>query len=146
MPPKTKNPELIKQRLAELEAMDIKALKDEWHRYFDYKPPRYQREYMLPRIAYHVQALALGGLSQNARNKLKRLAFKDQVKMQDKYQPSPGTRLVREWNGKRYDAIVCEDGFEYDGKRHKSLSNIAEQIVGCKRSGPEFFGLTGESK
>ncbi len=135
--------ERVKQRLAELEAMDLPALKAEWHRYFDYKPPRYQREYMLPRIAYHVQAMTLGGLSQNARNKLKRLAFRDQVKMQGKYTPAPGTRLVREWNGKRYDVIVREDGFEYDGARYKSLTGIAEQIVGCKRSGPEFFGLQG---
>ena len=38
--------------------------------------------------------------------------------------------------------LVREDGFEYDGRRYRSLTVIAEKITGAHWSGPRFFGLT----
>jgi hypothetical protein len=38
--------------------------------------------------------------------------------------------------------LVKEDGFEYEGKRYRSLTMIAGRITGAHWSGPRFFGLT----
>lgn len=53
----------------------------------------------------------------------------------------PGTRLVREWNGRTHAVDVSEDGFVFDGKTYRSLSAIAKRITGAHWSGPRFFGL-----
>ena len=53
----------------------------------------------------------------------------------------PGTRLVREWNGRTHVVDVSEDGFAFDGKTYRSLSAIAKRITGAHWSGPRFFGL-----
>ena len=53
----------------------------------------------------------------------------------------PGTRLVREWNGRTYHVEVVADGFVWNGRTHRSLSAIAREITGAQWSGPRFFGL-----
>jgi hypothetical protein len=53
----------------------------------------------------------------------------------------PGTRLVRTWKGKKYSVMVKNDGFEYEGKTHTSLSQIANDITGSRWNGWAFFGL-----
>lgn len=54
---------------------------------------------------------------------------------------SPGTLLVREWQGTNHQVTVLPTGFEYKGQHHTSLSAIARQITGTAWSGPLFFGL-----
>ena len=41
-----------------------------------------------------------------------------------------GTKLVREFKGKRYSVTVIPNGFEYNGRTYKSLSAIANEITG----------------
>jgi hypothetical protein len=53
----------------------------------------------------------------------------------------PGTTLIRYWKGERHTVTVLDEGFEYLGQPHKSLSAIAKKISGTKWSGPAFFGL-----
>ena len=53
----------------------------------------------------------------------------------------PGTRLVREWRGVTHTVLVHADGFEWNGKRYRSLTVIAREITGAHWSGPRFFGL-----
>src|SRR2546421_12558707 len=53
----------------------------------------------------------------------------------------PGTKLVREWHGRAHTVMVAEDGFEFDGKRYRSLTRVARLITGVHWSGPVFFGL-----
>ena len=53
----------------------------------------------------------------------------------------PGVTLVREWNGRTYQVVVQEHGFQMDGKDYSSLTAIAKKITGAKWSGPRFFGL-----
>jgi hypothetical protein len=36
---------------------------------------------------------------------------------------------------------VLEEGFAFEGRLHKSLTAIAQQITGTHWSGPRFFGL-----
>ncbi|MBF0311688.1 MAG: DUF2924 domain-containing protein [Magnetococcales bacterium] len=55
--------------------------------------------------------------------------------------PAPGARLIREWQGVEYVVTVLDDGFEYQGRKFKSLSSVAKAITGTHWSGPLFFGL-----
>ncbi len=55
----------------------------------------------------------------------------------------PGTKIYREHNGITHEVEVVSDGFEYNGRKWKSLSSIANKITGTKWSGPKFFGLRG---
>jgi hypothetical protein len=52
-----------------------------------------------------------------------------------------GTMLVRHWRGHAHTVLVREEGFEYEGQHHRSLTVIAERITGAHWSGPRFFGL-----
>ena len=52
-----------------------------------------------------------------------------------------GATLVRQWRGHTHTILVREEGFEYEGKRYRSLTVIAERITGAHWSGPRFFGL-----
>lgn len=53
----------------------------------------------------------------------------------------PGTILVREWQGIIHHVTVVADGYIWDGRQHRSLSEIARAITGTKWNGPRFFGL-----
>src|SRR5204863_6098083 len=53
----------------------------------------------------------------------------------------PGTRLVREWQGRTYEVLVLDDGFSWQGTGYRSLSALARKITGTAWSGPLFFGL-----
>lgn len=52
-----------------------------------------------------------------------------------------GTKLVREFKGKRYIVIVLNDGYEFNGEKYKSLSAIANKITGTRWNGKKFFGV-----
>ena len=54
---------------------------------------------------------------------------------------APGTRLLREWQGRTHHVTVLVSGFEYDGQAYRSLTAIARAITGSAWSGPLFFGL-----
>ena len=57
-----------------------------------------------------------------------------------------GTRLVREWRGVTYTVLVHADGFEWNGRRYRSLTIVAREITGAQgvagfggRSGPNVI-------
>ena len=54
---------------------------------------------------------------------------------------SPGTELIRSYQGQTYTVLVRDTGFEWNGSCYGSLSEIATLITGSRRSGPKFFGL-----
>ena len=56
-------------------------------------------------------------------------------------QLKPGTRLMREWQGRTYEVVVLDDGCSWEGARYRSLSALARKITGTAWSGPLFFGL-----
>jgi hypothetical protein len=53
----------------------------------------------------------------------------------------PGTELLRVWQGNTYKVLVIENGFSWNGRFWKSLSEIAREITGTRWNGPRFFGL-----
>ena len=55
--------------------------------------------------------------------------------------PPVGTVVRRVFDGKTHEVTVCVEGFEYEGRRYKTLSAIANQIAGSRWNGFLFFGL-----
>jgi hypothetical protein len=53
----------------------------------------------------------------------------------------PGTQLMRSWKGKKHTVLVKTDGFDFQGERYTSLSQIANEITGTRWNGHLFFGL-----
>ncbi len=131
----------IQEQLAALQDMSMLELQTLWGKYFKHPPQRMRRDFMIVEISYKLQENTYGRLSQTIKNKLDRMAFGEQQQSQPKFTMSHGTRLVREWNGTKHAVTVCENGFEYNGKPYRSLSNIACEITGTRWSGPLFFGL-----
>jgi hypothetical protein len=64
-----------------------------------------------------------------------------QVIANAKIEIKSGTKLIREYRGKKYEVIKLDSGFEYNGKTYRSLSAIANEITGTKWNGKKFFGV-----
>ena len=54
---------------------------------------------------------------------------------------TPGTRLIRQWNGQTIVVEVTADGFTWKDRSWRSLTEIAREVTGAHWSGPRFFGL-----
>lgn len=102
------------------------------------------------RLAYELQVGVQGDLAVEVRARLKRLhkAFKSNPT----YTPEPGrgvkvgTVLTRTWRGATHQVEATDHGFEYQGERFGSLSEVARRITGTRWSGPVFFGLKGRAE
>ena len=131
--------------LAGLTGMDLKSLRDEWKRLSDDEaPPAMSKELLRLAIAYRRQEQEFGGLSRRTSIRLKALrnGRRGSVYLTGAASPlKPGTKLLREWQGKAHEVLALEDGrFAYAGKVWRSLSEIAREITGVRWSGPRFFG------
>ncbi|MCW5883304.1 MAG: DUF2924 domain-containing protein [Anaerolineae bacterium] len=135
-------------RIARLNRLSIDELRGQWRDLFNREPPRYSRTFLEQTLAYRLQELAYGGLSNSVQRKLEALAEahaqrphgKRRAASGDK-RPTAGTRLVREWKGVEHTVVVLADGFDYQGRKYKSLSAIARHIAGTRWNGLLFFGL-----
>lgn len=96
-------------------------------------------------IVWRSQERVHGGLPPSARRELERLASQLEETGNVELGRGPrlklGTRLVRQWHGKIYQVQVLEDGFEFEHRQYRTLTQIARQITGTAWSGPRFFGL-----
>jgi hypothetical protein len=135
-----------REALSRLPELDIGELRRQWRSlYKTQAPPNLSRELLVRAIAYRMQEVAGGGLRPEPQRRLRRIAqqFKETGAATIRARPElkPGTRLVREWQGRTYDVLVLDDGFSWQGTRYRSLSAIARKITGTPWSGPLFFGL-----
>src|SRR5271154_3315294 len=96
-------------------------------------------------VAYRMQEVALGGLRPQRQRQLRQFAQHLNESQEGRIRPrpelKPGTRLVREWQGRTYEVLVLDDGFSWQGTGYRSLSALARKITGTAWSGPLFFGL-----
>jgi hypothetical protein len=125
------------------------------------------KEFLFKRIAWRMQAVADGGLSERAHNRAMELANDADLRIRapknifdgappssaahaaiasvdsagDPRLPMAGTVLSRDYKGRRISVDVRDTGFEYDGKLYKSLSSIAREVTGTRWNGFAFFGL-----
>lgn len=133
-------------QLAALKTATAPALKAKWRELFESEPPPYNRRFLESRLAYRIQELTYGGLSQEALERLDAIADELEGKTPKRRtalhnRPIAGTRLLREWQGVEYSVTVRHNDFEYQGRPYKSLSAIARHITGTNWNGLVFFGL-----
>ena len=114
-----------------------------WHSMFD-KPPVFRsRQYLIPKLAYRIQELAYGGVDIKTEKAIAS-AVKELDKNKrksNKYAPSIGTKIVKEYRGQIHEVLAVENGFAYGGTVFKSLSAIATKITGTKWNGLKFFNV-----
>ena len=133
----------------EVEALGRKTpaeLRSAWRETFKHAAPELSPDFLARAIAYRLQERQQGGLTSSVRREVARLtrlvARTGECQPVNHISLKPGTRLVREWNGRRLNVLVCDEGFELDGRKYTSLTQIACDVTGTRWSGPRFFGLT----
>lgn len=143
--------ETILSQISKLPKMTPLELRETREDLFGAPPPQVFRAYLQRRLACRIQELAMGG----AEAVDKRLEALDKQQRNDRLRPksksllkmAAGTKLLREYKGVEYHITALPDGeFEHNGKRYKSLTQVANEITGTWVSGPAFFGLTQPAK
>ncbi|MBF0613103.1 MAG: DUF2924 domain-containing protein [Magnetococcales bacterium] len=132
--------------LATLPGKSTLELNNLWRKMFNADPPQAGRTYLLRRLAYRIQELAHGGISEPAEVILDSIARGEKPPHKptdngDPSLPAPGTRILREWKGVEHVVTVLADGIEFQGRKYRSLSAVARAITGTQWNGPLFFGL-----
>jgi hypothetical protein len=96
-----------------------------------------------------LQEEALGGLRPERQRRLRNIAEQagrgGKLDLAAAPRLKPGTRLLREWQGRTHEVLVSDNGFVWQQARYRSLSQIARAITGTSWSGPVFFGLKPRS-
>lgn len=138
-------------QLTDLKRMTVSELKSKWEALFATTAPNNSRGYLELRIGHRIQELTYGGPSRETRRMLDLLADETEGKINrksiiaDERNPVVGTRLIREWDGIEHTVTILRDGFDWQGRKFKSLSAVARSITGVNWNGYRFFGL-GEAR
>lgn len=135
----------VETEISRIESLSIYQLREFWKARLGAVPKHQSADLLRRRLAYQLQVEAYSGLKPETRRKLKMLyqAFNANPNFValPTHAFAPGIILTRRWRGETHKVQVLDDGFEYDSKNYKSLTQIAEVITGSKRSGPAFFGF-----
>jgi hypothetical protein len=151
----------LAQQLAALRGMTVGQLRERYREAFGEPTRSRNKDYLRKKVAWRIQELAEGGLSDRARARIEELApdaptrwrasrgsgasapaaMAEEGQGRDPCLPAPGTALTREYGGVEHQVTVLDDGFEYRGVRHRSLSKIAFEITGTRWNGLLFFRL-----
>jgi hypothetical protein len=132
-----KKADKVTEEVRALAALDLDGLRYEWRRHGYGEPPKMRSKELFARLlAWKIQAAAFGGLDAATIRLLKsnRLHSSKPVLQ-------PGTRLAREWQGRRYEVDVLDEGFRLGATTYRSLSAVARVITGTRWNGLRFFGL-----
>jgi hypothetical protein len=146
----------LREAVAVLATLDLTGLRLQWRNVYSGSAPAHLPKLLLARIlAYRVQADALGDLPDALLRTLagfspRKTAGGSQTgrlgspwTTRPQRRITPGSVLVREWDGRLHRVMALEESFVWDGKTFGSLSSVARAITGGRWNGPRFFGLTG---
>jgi hypothetical protein len=142
----------VKKQIDELGGLTAKQLRERFEELFGYETRSSHKKYLFRRIAWRLQALADGELSERARKRALALANDADLRIRapqrfferdpereatgrsvpagDERLPLPGTLLTRDYQGETAVVKVLEDGFEHGGKVYRSLSAVARHVTG----------------
>jgi hypothetical protein len=152
--------------LAALQRMTTSELRVRYAEVFGDQPSTWNRVWMLKRLAWRLQALAEGGLSERAQRRAEELANDADLRLNaprmkaddasaewtatrtlppekaDDRLPPPGTILTRPYKGQIVQVQVLQSGFAYQGQVYPSLSAVAKAVTGSHCNGFLFFRNT----
>jgi hypothetical protein len=155
----------LAKEVAAMKRLTISELRARYAEAFGEATNAANRAWLVKRIAWRLQALAEGDLSERARRRAEELARDADLRMSppretavagavpapertstrsvpfhsDARLPGPGTVLTRRYKGQVLQVRVLREGFEYDGQVYRSLSAVAKQITGSHCNGFLFF-------
>jgi hypothetical protein len=152
-------------QVAALEHMTVAELRARYAEVFGETTQAGHRAWLRKRIAWRLQALAEGDLSERARRRAAELASDADLRLAppknnppaerlpalpthktDKRLPPPGSMLVRPYKGRTLHVRVLTQGFEFEGTRYSSLSAVAKAVTGCHCNGFLFFRLARQGE
>ncbi len=157
---------MVRSQLQSLESMPVPELRARYAEVFGEPTNSGNRRWLVRRLAWRLQALAEGDLSERAKRRAAELARDADVRLRppaidelparglsvtgtlrpaDPRRPAPGTVLRRVYKGVAHEVSVLPSGFEHEGKVYRSLTAVATAITGSHWNGNLFFGLA-ESK
>ena len=115
----------IREALSRLPSLGRAELRAEWQRLYGTNAPvRLGHELLIVAIAWRFQENMLGGLRPELRRRLRHVA--EQARHGGQVVPAaprlkPGTRLIREWQGRTHEVVVGENGFLWQQAHYRSL-------------------------
>jgi len=151
----------IDQQVAAMRRMTVGQLRSKYAEVFGESTHARHKQWLVRRIAWRMQALVEGDLSQRARRRAAELANDADLRMlppritkpapatarastaSDDRLPMPGTIITRQYKGQALQVRVLPEGFEFEGQTYKSLSAVAKVITGSHCNGYHFFRLAG---
>ena len=148
--------------IVELGHLNVAALKIKFRELFGEDSRSSNKQFLVRRIAWRLQAKAEGDLSERARRRIAEIAddtdFRTRAPVgflgrpepaasshgahNDLRMPPPGTEIRRRFGNRDIVVKVLSKGFEYEHQRYRSLSAIAREVTGTRWNGLLFFGLT----
>jgi hypothetical protein len=157
----------IDATLNALRRLTIAQLRDKYLEVFSEPTRSGNKDYLFKKLAWRIQSLAEGTLSERARRRAEELARDADLRTtlprppkakagatvrtvalrargatpHDRL-PVAGTVLTRKYRGRQIEAKVLAQGFEYQGHVYRSLSAVAKAVTGSHWNGLLFFGLT----
>lgn len=155
---------VLLRELEELRRAPLQRLRGKYRELFGEQPRSRHKQQLFRCLAWRMQALAEGELSDRARSRAQEIAQDADLRTlaprqwpgalalqseasarvrHDRRIPAAGTQLSREYRGKPVLVTVRQTGFEYQGRSYRSLSAIAGEVTGTRWNGLAFFGLTG---
>ena len=147
-PGSPKDRKALAAEIASLPKLDTDELRERW-KVMSGKPPSREigRSLLIRAIAYRLQERAYGGLKPATCRLLARAVEETasgSSRIPQVRRVRAGTILIREWQGTAHRVTMLDDGVSFNGKRYRSLSEVAREITGSHWSGPRFFGLRSQ--
>lgn len=136
----------MENEIARLRDLDLAELKRRWQMLYACPVPKFFRlEHLIRALAYRMQIEAYGDLKPSTRRRLRNIVDAVRTGNQDGIGSAPrlkpGTKLIRIWQDKTQIVTALEDGFEWQGARYRSLSDVARAITGTRWNGRVYFGV-----
>jgi len=149
--------------IAALQRLTMQELRIRYVELFGEATSVKNRTWLVRRVAWRLQSLAEGDLSERARQRAAELANDADLRItvprvkepiavaeqcsqpaapacgSDPRLPMPGTVLTRDYKGQTLHVEVLAEGFAHAGQVYKSLSAVARAITGAHCNGFWFF-------
>ncbi len=156
----------VAKEVATLRHMTVSELRDRFQEVFGEDTNARNKQWLIKRIAWKLQANTEGDISERARQLAHQIAMQTDIRTSlprvrrtpitetletattmispppDSRIPLPGANLVKKYKDRSIQVRVRSDSFEFEGTNYKSLTAIARIVTGQKNiNGFHFFGL-----